>query len=96
MRPVVSIVQYALFLFHVPAMYPGSIAFQPAALKYDWGLLVVLLAVEMDKKNWTQLYSDTEPRKMNLQRVLQKRKSDHQDLQALFDELLAAEGWENA
>ncbi len=78
------------------AMYPGNMAFQPAAPKYDWGLLVVLLAIEMDKKDWTQLYNNTEPRKMNLQRVQQKCKSDHQDLQALFDELVAAAGWENA
>lgn len=32
------------------AMYPGDIKFQPAAPKYDWGLLVVMLAIEMDKK----------------------------------------------
>ena len=78
------------------AMYPGDIKFQQAALKYDWGLLVVLLAVEMDKQNWNQLYSNTDPRMMNLKRVLQKCKPDHQDLQALFDKLVAAAGWANA
>ena len=51
------------------AMYPGDIKFQQADPKYDWGLLVVLLAVEMDKKNWNQLCGDTEPQKMILQRV---------------------------
>ncbi len=77
-------------------MYPGNIKFQQADPKYDWGLLLVLLAVEMDKKNWNQLCSNTEPQKMILQRVLQKCKSDHQDLQALFDELVVAAGWTNA
>ncbi len=76
-------------------MYPGNIKFQQADPKYDWGLLLVL-AVEMDKKNWNQLCSNTEPQKMILQRVLQKCKSDHQDLQALFDELVVAAGWTNA
>ena len=33
---------------------------------------------------------------MVLQHVLQKCKSDHQDLQALFDELVDAAGWEKA
>ena len=42
------------------AMYPGDIKFQQADPKYDWGLLVVLLAVEMDKKKWTQLCCNTE------------------------------------
>jgi len=77
-------------------MYPGNIKFQQADPKYDWGLLLVLLAVEMDKKNWNQLCSNTEPQKMILQRVLQTCKSDHQDLQALFDELVVAAGWTNA
>ena len=77
-------------------MYPGNIKFQQADPKYDWGLLLVLLAVEMDKKTWNQLCSNTEPQKMILKRVLQKCKSDHQDLQALFDELVVAAGWTNA
>jgi hypothetical protein len=77
-------------------MYPGNIKFQQADPKYDWGLLLVLLAVEMDKKTWNQLCSNTEPQKMILKRVLQKCKSDHQDLQALFDELVVAAGWKNA
>ncbi len=51
------------------AMYPGDIKFQQADPKYDWGLLLVLLAVEMDKKTWNQLCSNTEPQKMILQRV---------------------------
>ena len=85
--------QYALFC---AGMYPGDIKFQQAAPKYDQGLLVVLLAVEMDKQDWNQLYSNTAPWKMNLKRVLQKCKPDHQDLQALFDKLVAAAGWENA
>ncbi len=77
-------------------MYPGNIKFQQADPKYDWGLLLVLLAVEMDKKTCNQLCSNTEPQKMILKRVLQKCKSDHQDLQALFDELVVAAGWKNA
>ncbi len=77
-------------------MYPVDIKFQPADPKYGWGLLVVLLAVKMDKKNWNWLCGNTEPQKMDLQRVLQKCKSDHQDLQALLDELVVAADWENA
>jgi hypothetical protein len=54
------------------------------------------VVVEMDKKNWNWLCGNTEPQKMDLQRVLQKCKSDHQDLQALLDELVVAADWENA
>ena len=49
----------------------------------------------MDKRKWIQLCGNTEPQKMVLQHVLQKCKSDHQDLQALFDELVVAAVWEN-
>ena len=76
------------------AMYPGNISFQPAAPQYDWGLLVVLLATEMDKKNWTQLFGNTEPRKMVLELVLQTCHTEHQGLQALFNDLIVAAGWD--
>ena len=74
-------------------MYPGDIKLQQADPKYNWGLLVVLLAVGMEGKNWIQLCGDTEPQKMILQRVLQTCKPDHQNLQALFDELVVTAGW---
>ena len=76
------------------AMYPGNIKFQPAAPQYDWGLLVVLLASEMDKKNWTRLFGNTEPWKMVLKLVLQTCHTEHQGLQALFDDLILAAGWD--
>lgn len=77
------------------SMYPGDIKFQQADPKYDWGLLLVLLAVEMDRKNWIWLCGNTEPRKMILELVLQRCHTDHQDLQALFDELVVIAGWDN-
>ncbi len=76
------------------AMYPGNIKFQPAAPQYDWGLLVVLLAIEMDKKNWIRLCGNTEPQKMVLELVLQKCHTEHQGLQALFNDLVVAAGWD--
>ncbi len=60
------------------AMYPGGIRLQQADLKYDCGFLMVLLAVEQ---------------KMVLQRVLQKCKCSHWDVQTLLDELDAAADW---
>lgn len=76
------------------AMYPGNIKFQPAAPQYDWGLLLVLLAIEMDKKNWIRLCGNTQPQKMVLELVLQTCHTEHQGLQALFNDLIVAAGWE--
>ena len=76
------------------AMYPGNIKFQPAAPQYDWGLLVVLLATEMDKKNWMRLCGSTQPQKMVLERVLHACRTEHQGLQALFNDLIVAAGWD--
>ena len=75
------------------SMYPGDI--KQADPKYDWKLLLVLLAVEMDKKNWIGLCGNTEPQKMLLEHVLQRCHTGHKDLQALFDELVVAAGWDN-
>lgn len=76
------------------AMYPGNIKFQPAAAQYDWGLLVVLLAIEMNKKNWIRLCGNTQPQKTVLELVLQTCHTKHQGLQALFNDLILAAGWE--
>lgn len=75
------------------AMYSSNIRFQPAAPQYDWGLLVVLLAIEMDKKNWIRLCGNTQPQKMVLELVLQRCCTEHQGLQALFNDLIVAAGW---
>lgn len=75
-------------------MYPGNIGFQPAAPQYDWGLLVLMLATEMDKKNWTRLFGNTEPRKMVLELVQQTCHTEHQGLQALFKILIVSAGWD--
>ena len=60
--------------------------------------VVVLLATEMDKKNWIQLYGNTKPQRMVLELVLQKCQTEHQGLQALLNELVLAADWgkENA
>lgn len=75
------------------AMYPGTMNKQLAHPRYDWGLLVVLLAIEMDKKNWLKLCTKTEPKKMVRELVLQKCCSEHQGLQALFNDLMVGAGW---
>ena len=41
------------------AMYSGNIKLQLAAPQYDWGLPVVLLVIDMDKKKWVQLCGNT-------------------------------------
>ena len=70
----------------------GHIKLQPAAPQYDWGLLVVQLATKMSKKNWIRLCGNTQPQKVVLELVLQTCHTEHQDLQALFNDLGVAAG----
>ena len=43
---------------------------QPADAKYDWGLLVVVIAAELRKKNTDHITGHTEPAKVQLHLVL--------------------------
>ena len=65
-----------------------------AEARYDWGLLVVLIAVEMDKRKWLHLCHGKPP-KMVHERVLERCRTDHEELQALLTELIISAGWQN-
>ncbi|KAK9824415.1 hypothetical protein WJX72_010118 [[Myrmecia] bisecta] len=74
--------------------YPGPIMFQPAEPKYDWGLMVVLLAMEIDKANWSALTGASSPAKIQKELLLaQCQRATHTGLKQLLAELLKDAHW---
>jgi hypothetical protein len=75
--------------------YPGQLRFAQAQPKHDWGLLVVLLAVELDKANTRGLVGDSSPQKVQMDLLLARCQTvTHAGLKALLRELVSNAGWE--
>lgn len=53
------------------AWYAGAMRGQPADAKFDWGLLVVLIAADLRKKITDHITGNTEPAKVQLHLVLE-------------------------
>lgn len=53
------------------AWYPGAVRGQPADAKFDWGLLMVVIAAELRKKNTDRITGNTVPAKVQLHLVLE-------------------------
>lgn len=68
---------------------------QTADAKYDWGLLVVLLAVEMGKQQpLTELTGDSVPARVQLPLVLARcRAIVHRELNQLVEQFIHKAGW---
>ena len=77
------------------AWYPGAMRNQTADAKYDWGLLVVLIAVEMGKQQpLTELTGDSAPARVHLPLVLARCKAIvHEKLKQLVQHLIHKAGW---
>ena len=77
------------------AWYPGAMWSQTADAKYDWGLLVVLIAVEMGKQQpFTELTGDSAPARVQLPLVLARCKAIvHEKLKQLVQQFLHKAGW---
>ncbi len=77
------------------AWYPGAMRNQTAHAKYDWGLLVVLIAVEMGKQQpLTELTGDSAPVKVQLPLVLARCEAIvHEKLKQLVRCLIHKAGW---
>jgi hypothetical protein len=74
--------------------YPGSIRNEKADPKYDWGLLVVLIAVELDKAGYQKLTGNSDPAKVQLDMVLAEcDKVQHTRLKGLISDLVLKAGW---
>ena len=75
--------------------YPGAMQNQTADAKYDWGLLVVLIAVEMGKQSaLTELTGDSAPVRVQLPLVLARCKAIvHEKLKQLVQHLIHKAGW---
>jgi len=54
------------------AWYPGTIMGQQADAKYDWGLLVVLIAVELGKQHLADLSGNSVPARVQRPLVLER------------------------
>ena len=77
------------------AWYPGAMRNQTADAKYDWGLLVVLIAVAMGKQQpLTELTGDSAPARVQLPLVLARCKAIvHEKLKQLIQHLIHKAGW---
>lgn len=75
--------------------YPGDMLHQYAEAKYDWGLLLVLIAVEVDKAGYQQLLGSSPPASVQKDLVLDllARRVDTPELQQLIKEVRDAAGW---
>ena len=78
----------------VQAWYLGTIWGQQAAAKYDWGLLVVLIAVELGKQRIEDLTGGTEPIKVQLSLVLERcRAVQLSGLRQRLETFIGRAGW---
>ena len=86
---------YVLKDVGLQAWYPGAMRNQTADAKYDWGLLVVLIAVEMGKQQpLTELTGKSTPARAQLPLVLARcRAIVHRDLKQLVDLFINKAGW---
>jgi len=77
------------------AWYPGAMQNQIADAKYDWGLLVVLIAVEMGKQQpLIELTGDSAPARVQLPLVLARyRAIAHGKLKQLVEKFIHKAGW---
>ncbi len=76
------------------AWYPGIMRGQQADARYDWGLLVVLIAVELDKRHLADLTGNSAPTRVQLPVVLERcRVIVHMDLKQLVATLINKAGW---
>lgn len=75
--------------------YPGAMRNQTADAKYDWGLLVVLIAVEMGKQQpLTELTGQSAPARVQLPLVLARcRAIVHRELKQLVEQFVHKAGW---
>ena len=80
--------------FEVQAWYPGAMRGHQADAKYDWGLLVVLIAVELGKRHIEDLTGGTEPAKVQLSLLLERcRAVQLTDLKHLLSTFIGRAGW---
>lgn len=76
------------------AWYPGTMRGQPADAKFDWGLLVVLIATELRKKNTDHITGKTDPAKVQLHLVLQTCSAiSDTKLKELVAKFIGKAGW---
>ena len=89
------IVVYVLKDNGLQAWYPGAMWNQTADAKYDWGLLVVLIAVEMGKQQpLTELTGKATPARVQLPLVLARcRAIVHRELKQLVEQFIHKAGW---
>ena len=86
---------YVLSSVGLQAWYPGAMRNQTADAKYDWGLLVVLIAVKMGKQQpLTELIGDSAPVRVQLPLVLARCKAIvHEKLKQLVQQFFHKVGW---
>ena len=86
---------YVLKDIGLQAWYPGVMRNQTADAKYDWGLLVVLIAVELGKQQpLTELTGESEPARVQLPLVLARcRAIVHSELKQLVEHFMHKAGW---
>ena len=76
------------------ARYPGIMRGQPADAKFDWGLLVVLIAAELRKKNTDHITGNTVPAKVQLHLVLETCNAiSDTKLKELVAKFVSKAGW---
>lgn len=76
--------------------YPGDMYNQAAEAHYDWSLLLVMIAVEVDKAGWQQqLLGSSQAAQVQKDRVLDllQRRVTTPALQQLIVEVRSAAGW---
>ena len=88
------IIVYVLTVIGLQAWYPGAMQDQPADAKYDWGLLVVLIASEMGKQQpLAELTGDATPARVQLPLVLARCEAIvHIELKQLADQSIHRAG----
>ncbi len=76
------------------AWCPGAMRGQQADARYDWGLLVVLIAVELGKQRVTDLTGNSVPARVQLPLVLEKcRAIVDIELKQLVETFINKAGW---
>ncbi len=76
------------------AWYPGIMRGQQADARYDWGLLVVLIAVELGKQHLADLIGNSAPARVQLPLVLERcRAVTHVNLKQLVGTFINKAGW---
>lgn len=76
------------------AWYPGRMQGQPADAKFDWGLLVVLIAAELHKKNSDHITGNTIPAKVQRHLVLETCNAiSDTKLKVLVAKFVGKAGW---